>query len=85
MLLSVARTGQQLIRLVLGPAAIFLPASATRSRRHGSDPIYATVLVWGSKLVLARLHKKIGEADFFLRKMREQEPRIIGERSDVSS
>jgi hypothetical protein len=31
-------------------------------------------------LVLARLYKKIGEADFFLRKMREQESRIIGDK-----
>jgi hypothetical protein len=31
-------------------------------------------------MVLARLQKKIGEADFFLRKMHEQEPRIIGDK-----
>jgi len=29
---------------------------------------------------IARLHKKIAEADFFLRKMIEQEPRIIGDK-----
>jgi hypothetical protein len=34
----------------------------------------------GSKLLHARLEKKIGEADFFLRKMREQEPQIIGDK-----
>ena len=31
-------------------------------------------------MVLVRLQKKIGEADFFLRKLREQEPRIIGDK-----
>jgi hypothetical protein len=31
-------------------------------------------------MVLARLQKQIGEADFFLREMHEQEPRIIGDK-----
>lgn len=31
-------------------------------------------------MVLARLQRKIAEADFFLRKMSEQEPRLIGDK-----
>ena len=56
---------------------------AQRARRdRGPTSSMPRVLAWRSKLVLARLHKKIGEADFFLRKMREQELRIIGDTID---
>src|SRR5262249_7750711 len=72
--------------LVFGQPSRLSPGHVSPLRAHrapgstGRTPFLLLIVARGRKLVLVRLQKKIGEADFFLRKLREQEPRIIGDK-----